>query len=221
MKAEFWLSKWQNNEIGFHLPRPHPWLVNAWPQIQQQFASKTVFVPLCGKTFDIDFLLQQGQNVIGCELSEQAAIEVFYRLGIEPNIMPWQGGFCYQSPRLSIYVGDFFLLSSSELPPIDLTYDRAAIIALPEDMRVKYAQHLVEITNCAPQCLITLEYDQAIMAGPPFSVDEKEVQAHYAKQYEISCVHSADILEHEPKFKQNGLPTLIQGLYLLTPQSKS
>jgi len=154
MKADFWLSKWQKNEIGFHLPKPHPWLVAYLPKFSLSTAS-SVFVPLCGKSLDIDYLLEQGHTVIGNELSEDAVQEVFDRLKLKPNVSTWEGGACYAANKLTIYVGDYFKLKSQHLSTIELVYDRAAMIALPEDMRVQYVQQLNKLCPNAVRYLIT------------------------------------------------------------------
>jgi thiopurine S-methyltransferase len=42
---------------------------------------------------------------------------------------------------------------------------------------------LIELTGAAPQLLVTFEYDQKRLPGPPFSVLEAEVRAHYGATY--------------------------------------
>lgn len=219
MDAEFWLNKWQKNEIGFHLPKPHPWLMACWPELQPTQESVHVFVPLCGKSFDLDFFYSQGYQVIANELSEAAVKDVFQRLKLAPSIRQWQGGVCYQADNLTMYVGDFFQLSSQDIGKVHWVYDRAALIALPMDMRQAYTQHMMQLCPSAQQCLITLDYQQDVMAGPPFALSEKEVQQHYQAAYSIDEIKSANIIEHEPRFAKNGLPELFQRVYRLTPKS--
>lgn len=218
MQAEFWLNKWQKNEIGFHLPKAHGWLVSLWPKVNTGATLQTVFVPLCGKSLDLDFFLEQGHKVIANELSEQAVIDVFERLQLPAEITKWVGGKCYSSDKLSIYVGDFFQLTDKEIRHVDCIYDRAALIALPETMRTQYTQHLLALCPSAKQCLITLDYDQQKMSGPPFALTDAEVNEHYEATHLIQELKSADIIENEPRFKQNGLPELIQRVYQLTPK---
>ena len=45
----------------------------------------SVFVPLCGKTLDMVWLCQQGHTVVGCELSEIAALDFF-----KENSIPYE-----------------------------------------------------------------------------------------------------------------------------------
>lgn len=221
MEAQFWLNKWQKNEIGFHLPKPHPWLVALWPQLSHQQESLHVFLPLCGKSLDIDFFLQLGHQVTANELSDDAVKAVFERLGWQPKMTPWEGGQCYQAHNLTIYAGDFFKLNPTQLSKVQWVYDRAALIALPQDMRGLYTHHLVQVCPSAQQCLITLDYQQTLMQGPPFALSDNEVKQHYQATYAITELKSANIIEHEPRFAQNGLPELFQRVYQLTPKPKA
>jgi thiopurine S-methyltransferase len=56
------------------------------------------------------------------------------------------------------------------LGQVDAIYDRAALIALPYEMRQQYAQHLIQISQ-APQFLISYEYDQGSFEGLRFPLN--------------------------------------------------
>jgi len=223
MELNFWHEKWDKNEIGFHLDGPHPWFVRAVKDLNIT-VGQTVFVPLCGKTHDIDFLLQQDCQVVANELSELAVKALFERLELIPNVSNGLEGLIYQTPSLTVFVGDFFKLTSDELSsvyktPVQWIYDRAALVALPTGMRKQYAASLTQLCPQAKQVLMTLDYDQNLMSGPPFSVDQEEVQQHYAAAYGVKVMHQQDIIEKEPRFKQRGLSAFNQRLYCLTPQA--
>jgi thiopurine S-methyltransferase len=192
MDSEFWLNKWQVKEIGFHQAEANPLLVKYFEALHLNAGSR-VFLPLCGKTLDIAWLLGKGYRVAGAELSEIAVAELFAELGVEPAITEIGGLKHYAANSIDIFVGDIFTLSANVLGPIDAIYDRAALVALPEDMRHRYTNHLKKITNTAPQLLICFEYDQAAMAGPPFCIDAQEVQQHYRDAYDVSCVAKVDV----------------------------
>ena len=76
---------------------------------------------------------------------------------------------------------------------VDAIYDRAALVALPEEMRNRYTAHLMEITDKAPQLLICYEYDQNLMEGPPFSVSNEEINLHYRDSYHLTPIESANV----------------------------
>ncbi|WP_076012348.1 thiopurine S-methyltransferase [Alteromonas abrolhosensis] len=189
MEHSFWHSKWQKNEIGFHEPEGNALLVKYSSFLigddSPSSSSSRIFVPLCGKTRDIGWLLAQGCEVVGAELSEVAIIQLFEELGVEPTVTTTSNGKIYAKDGLAIYVGDIFKLTSSDLGDVKGIYDRAALVALPSPLREQYAAHLMAITQCAPQLIISFEYDQDEMAGPPFSVNEKTVDALYSADYNI------------------------------------
>lgn len=167
-------------------------------------------MPLCGKTLDIGWLLSHGYRVAGVELSEMAIKELFAELGTEPQIVKYGKLKHYGAKDIDIFVGDIFDLSGEMLGKIDAVYDRAALVALPEEMRKRYTSHLMKITDEAPQLLICYEYDQLLMEGPPFSVSDAEVNQHYAKSYDITRVESVNMPDG-PK----GLENVKKSVWLL------
>src|SRR5699024_8207116 len=113
-----------------------------------------LFLPLCGKTLDIHWLLAEGYRVAGAELSSIAVAELFAELGVTPSEMQHGSLSHYQADQIDIFQGDIFELTADLLGPVDAVYDRAALVALPEGLRQQYAQHLVKITHRAPQLLL-------------------------------------------------------------------
>lgn len=91
-------------------------------------------------------------------------------------------------------MGDVFDLSRDDIGSIDVIYDRAALVALPLGMRKKYSQHLMAISQNAPQLLLSFEYDQKRMHGPPFSISSAEVAEHYQDGYSLQLLQSEDIV---------------------------
>lgn len=185
MEPDYWHKRWTSNEIGFHEGVANALLVQHVDALRLS-PHQRVFLPLCGKTRDIPWLLQQGYRVAGAELSPIAAEQLFAELGVVPQIAAMSDLSHYHAPNLDIFVGDIFQLSHALLGRVDSIYDRAALIALPPAMRLRYASHLTAITDTAPQLLITLEYDQQLMDGPPFSVGEEEVRHLYGERYAIT-----------------------------------
>ena len=192
MDKEFWMQRWNDNNIGFHKSEANPVLVQYFEAISLPKGSR-VFVPLCGKTLDIAWLLANGYRVAGAELVEMAIEQLFVELGVEPNISEAGNVKHYSADHIDIFVGNVFDISSTILGPVDAIYDRAALVALPEDMRRRYTAHIMEITAKAPQLLVTYEYDQNVMAGPPFSVTNAEVKHRYGNSYGLTLVKSKDV----------------------------
>lgn len=150
---------------------------------------------------DPDFW-EQGLQVSGVELSEKAVAAFFESQHESPRIEREAGGLCYQGRDIRIWVGDFFSLLPDQLGIVDAIYDRAALVALPPVRRAPYARHLVHLCPQADQLLLTFEYNQDRMDGPPFCVGPEEVEMLYADHYRA---HS---LDHEAL--PGGLKTLTE-----------
>jgi len=192
MNGEFWHQKWAKNEIGFHESKPNPLLLSYFKKLKLIKGSR-VFLPLCGKTLDIGWLLSKGYRVIGAELSRLAIEQLFVQLDVEPEITECGKSIHYSAKNIDIFVGDIFDLSSELIGVVDAVYDRAALVALPEDIRKRYSKHLLDITNAAEQLLITFEYDQSLMGGPPFSINSDEVNRRYKDAYDLSLLASKSV----------------------------
>jgi len=189
MDASFWHDRWAQNQIAFHQSDVNPLLVRHFPKLSLEQGSR-IFVPLCGKTLDIAWLLSKGYQVSGAELSELAIRQLFEQLGVTPQISMHGTMQKFSGSRIDIFVGDIFHLTAEILGPVDSIYDRAALVALPAHMRNRYTHHLMALTDRASQLLITFDYDQSLQAGPPFSVVRDEIDAHYGKNYEIKLAES-------------------------------
>lgn len=192
MEHQFWHERWNENKIAFHQSETHPLLVKYLDRLGLTSAQR-VFVPLCGKTLDMAYLLSRGYRVVGAELVESAVQQFFAELEVEPAIEAIGKLKRYSAPNVDIFVGDIFELSRALLGDVHAVYDRAALVALPADLRRRYTRHLTDITGTAPQFLITFEYDQSKMDGPPFSIPHAEVREHYAADYEVALIESTDL----------------------------
>lgn len=190
MDPDFWHERWQKNLIGFHEGEANTLLVAHFAALHLAKGSR-VFVPLCGKTRDIAWLLSQGLRVAGAELSRMAVEQLFDELAVQADITTVGKMERFSAPGIDIFVGDIFDLTAEMLGPLDASYDRAALVALPAEMRGRYASHLAEITARAPQLLICFAYDQSQMNGPPFSVDAAEVARVYGDQYKLAQLAEA------------------------------
>jgi thiopurine S-methyltransferase len=192
MDASFWHQKWEENDLGFHQSAANRMLVAHLADLSLT-AGDRIFLPLCGKTLDIAWLMSQGYRIAGAELSEVAIGQLFEQLDIAPEISELGKLKRYSADNIDIFVGDFFDVTKAMLGPVAAIYDRAALVALPEDMRRSYRKHLLDITNEAPQLLLTFDYDQKLMEGPPFSINVEDVHQYYQDRYDVSLLGSKDI----------------------------
>lgn len=150
MDASFWHERWESNDIAFHKNEANPLLVRYFDTLSLPKGSR-VFVPLCGMTLDIAWLLSKGYRVVGVELSKIAIEQLFTDLAVEPKVSRIGEVDHYSAADIDIFVGDIFYLSRKVLGPVDAIYDRAALVALPEELRRRYTAHVTAITNKAPQ----------------------------------------------------------------------
>ena len=213
MQPEFWHKKWASNQIGFHLSEVNPYLQRHWPELSMP-ATARVLVPLCGKSLDLAWLAGRGHQVLGVELSEKAIEDFFNEHQIQPQISE-KGAFkVYRSDAIELWCGDFFALTASDVADCVAFYDRAALIALPAPMRERYAAHLQQILPQGVRgVLITLDYDQAQMPGPPFAVGDDEVKRLLGDLWQVQALEERDVLGESWKFLQAGVTRLEERVY--------
>lgn len=211
MKPEYWLERWQGGQIGFHRADANPRLIANHQRALGD--SLRVLVPLCGKSVDLEWLVVRGHDVVGVELSELAAREFFSERGFTPECSI-RGPFVeYRYGGVTILVGDFFAATPELLGYFDGVYDRAAMIALPEEMRARYVSHLPTLLSPkARMLLVTLHYDAP--GGPPFDVSPEEVRKSYP-QARITDLESVDATSETPGPVARGASFVQENVQLL------
>lgn len=215
MDTEFWLQRWREGQIGFHQDRVMPLLQKYWPDLALP-AGCRVLVPLAGKSLDIIWLASQGHRVLAIELSELAVKQFFAENSLTPTTHDSALGRHHTAGNIEMICGDIFGLDAATLASCTGFYDRAALIALPPAMRQRYTAHVYGSlpTHCRG-LLLTVNYAQHQMDGPPFAVDQAEVNALYADRWAIQTLEERDILATEPKFAQRGLTRMNTSVYRL------
>ncbi len=185
MKHEFWLERWEQDQIGFHQAEINRYLSTHWAELGLP-PGDSVFVPLCGKSLDMLWLHEQGHPVLGNELSIKA-VEAFFSENNLPSTVTEESCFTrYATEGLQILAGDFFALTPADLGEIRAVYDRASLIALPSPMRQAYARHMSSLLPVGAHILlVTMEYPPEALEGPPFSVTDEEVHALYDDDFMV------------------------------------
>lgn len=216
MEKEFWLERWEKEEIGFHQNETNPYLSQYWQDLHPAHGSE-VFVPLCGKSLDMLWLRKQGHRVLGVELSPIAVEAFFKENGYTPQHVTGPRFESCEANDILILCGDFFTLEKGDLALVSAVYDRASLVALPPPMRERYARHLVSILPAGTQILlITFDYPQAEMSGPPFAVSVEEVGALYRAHAEVRLLAQLGTLAQNPRFRERGLTRMQENIFLLT-----
>lgn len=212
MEPAFWQQRWADNQIGFHQAQVNPYLQKYWPTLGLVPGSR-VLVPLCGKSLDLAWLAGQGHRVLGVELSRRAVEAFFREHGLQADVGQ-RGAFeVWRSGDVELWCGDIFALQAEDIGDCAGLYDRAAVIALPSQMRGAYMQLLSGLlpTSCQG-VVVTLDYDQALLGGPPFSVGDQELRQGFAG-WQVDELEVVEVIEESPKFLQAGVSSLLERVY--------
>jgi len=211
MEPAFWHKRWADNQIGFHQAQVNPYLQAHWPALGLEPGSR-VLVPLCGKSLDLAWLAGQGHRVMGVELSRRAVEDFFAEHGLTAQVAQ-RGAFeVWSSGDVELWCGDMFALRAEDVAGCTRLYDRAALIALPLEMRKRYLALLGELLPACKGLLVTLDYDQALIDGPPFSVADDEVRAGLVG-WQVEVLDAPEIIGESPKFQKAGVPSLVERVY--------
>ena len=208
-----WESRWQLDRIGFHLKEVNPYLVRFYDQLLHQNPDR-VFVPLCGKTLDLCWLTTKTKKVIGVELVSMAVQDFFAENNIDYLIQQDETLQKFSSKSIDIYLGDFFELNPEQTSSFKAIYDRASIVAIEKPERMAYVDHLISFLDTAGRILlITLEYNQNQMEGPPYSVPAEETESLFAPWGSLKLLETCDILDD--RFRNKGLTRLLEHVFLI------
>lgn len=218
MRINFWIKTWGKSNIGFHLADFHPALDKYWPELE---AGTSVLVPLCGKSRDLLWLENRGLDVIGVEFVESAVLDFFRenKLAWEEKVQYGHKCFIACGRNIRIFVSDFIRFAEDyNGEAINTLYDRAALVALPEDMRGEYVAACDKLLIPSPQgLLVTLAYEPIAMEGPPFSVETVEVERLWKGR--MVLVEQLDMLSSMPRAIASGVRRLDEHLWLFRPLS--
>jgi thiopurine S-methyltransferase len=218
MHRDFWHERWHTGQIGFHQSTVHPFLGRWWPRLGLPPGSR-VYVPLCGKSLDMTWLAERGHAVVGSELSPIAIGDFFTERGLRPARAAVDGFVRHAAGPYEILEGDALLLAPEVLGPVAAAYDRAALVALPPEMRVTYAATMARLLPRGTRMLaVAFEYPQELRGGPPFSVEAEEVRDLFEPEFAVEQVERLDVLAENPKFAELGMPALWETAFVLERQ---
>jgi thiopurine S-methyltransferase len=207
-----WAERWQSGQIAFHQGVPNTLLVEHHARIA---GDRRVYVPLCGKAVDLVWLRDQGHDVSGAELVPLAIQQLFEEQKLLPTTTT-RGSFrVHITPRLAILEGDALQVDVDVLGAVDAVYDRAALVALDPPIREAYVESLMRVLRPGGHVLLlTFDYDQSKMAGPPWAVSVDEVHRLFGATCTIELLGS----RHEPpgpKLVAAGVDDVVEAVFLL------
>ena len=216
MQPDFWHDRWRTAQIGFHRSSVDDNLIRHWRGLQLPKAAR-VLVPLCGKSLDLLWLRDQGHAVAGIELSDIALQSFFLENGVAARRRALPHFDLYEAENLECFRGDLFELTPERLGKVAAVYDRASLVSWAPEQRDRYVEHLSALTAKDTQTLlVSLEYPQFEMKGPPFSVDSAEVHRLYSRLHSIQELARSDVLGNEPRMRARGLSSLMEVCYRIT-----
>ncbi len=215
MDPSFWQQRWHEGQIGFHQQRVTPLLEQYWDATGVESGAR-VFVPLAGKSLDLLWLAARGHRVLAAELSPLAVDQFFAENGLTPTLRESHHGVHHLAGEIEVICGDVFALDAAALAGCAGVYDRAALIALPPDMRRRYVTQVYgRLPAGCRGLLVTLDYPQQQKAGPPFSVGADEVRALFEPAWNVEVLERSDILASQPGFAAEGVTELHTAAYRL------
>jgi len=210
-----WLEFWANNETNWHSDVVTQELEKYLGLLKLE-SGDTVFVPLCGKSLDMIYMLNRGFSVIGVEVSEIGIKQFFHENGLDFTISQVGEFNLYSAKNIEIYCGDFFSLTSKHLCGVKAVFDRKSLIALDRNLRQKYVKHLNDIISLGVRILlITLHYPKHQMSGPPFSVDKSEVESLFSMAFNYQELKPFQDIENGLKLARSGVDYIENAAYCL------
>jgi thiopurine S-methyltransferase len=218
MSNQQWKSKWKRDDIAFHQSEFNPLLSLFWPTLGL-VRGDTVLVPLCGKSLDMNWLLEKGYKVIGIELSNIAIQAFFAGRGVTPSRKRHGRFIRWSQGDVEIWCGDLFDLSLDDLKEINALYDCAALTALPAEVRAQYVRHLGGLLpDSTPILLMTTESAEETedIKILPYEIDG-EVASLYQSQYRVELLHGQQCLKIDPEYPYEPASMLEEKVYRMTP----
>jgi thiopurine S-methyltransferase len=212
---EFWLSRWEENDIGWHHEEFNPHLLGFWHNLEIP-AGARILVPLSGKSRDMVWLAEHDYRILGVEISPIAVSSFFAERGLEPRVTEGERFSRWQAGDYDMLCGDLFLLQKEDLREINAVYDRASLVALNRDQREAYAGLLAQLlpSGCAV-LLVAMDYPQHEMQGPPYCVTEQEVKEIFGADFHIDLLDSLDLIKNSDRYQNRGLSRMSEQIYRL------
>jgi thiopurine S-methyltransferase len=211
-RVEFWNTRWEQGRTAFHQAEPTAFLVK---YAERLAGRRRVLVPLCGKSHDLAWLAQHGHDVVGVESSPVAVKSFFAERGVEAAVAPIAGGERWEAGGVAIHCGDFFEVDCG--PPADAAFDRAALVALPPPTQERYVDRVLSLlVPGAPILLVTFEYEQREMSGPPFAVHPADVERLFAGRARVEHLERVELGDEAAHLRARGVSSFWETAWVIT-----
>lgn len=193
----YWAKRWVESRTGWHMDAINPILIKYLEVLTgsseksssfiEANSKKKIFVPLCGKTKDLGYLLSLGYQVFSIEGVLQAIQELDKENNFQLSFDENESIYGTSDGKLKIFFGDLFKCPIEKWGPFDFIWDRGSLIAMDYSARgeyIKFMQKSVQDSNgkFVPfrYLLEVVDYDRTKFPGPPRPVEENEVIELYS-----------------------------------------
>jgi thiopurine S-methyltransferase len=144
----FWEKRYESNSLEWHIDDVHPQLRKYLSLLApSEGRKKKFFLPLCGKTKDICYLLSLGHEVFGVDCVKLAIDQLNEENNLGLKFDSEESLFYSDDRKLQILVGDFFTFPIEKWGPFDCVWDRGSFIAIDYPLRDPYIKVLQRSVN--------------------------------------------------------------------------
>lgn len=216
MEHAEWLERWRAGRTPFHMNQVNPWLVRFAHRLDLG-PDRRVLVPLCGKTLDLEYLARQGGSIFGVDLAEEALRQFLAGQQREATRqVRGEATFLLAEP-FTLVAADILTLTPEQMGRFHAIWDRAALVAMPSTCRATYMRMLVSGLQPGGRILlVSMEYDTALMDGPPFSVSAQEIEDLLGNSEQVELLAEQEVDADEPIRLNHDLPWAKESVYLIT-----
>ncbi|ELT88821.1 hypothetical protein CAPTEDRAFT_201073 [Capitella teleta] len=177
-----------------------------------------IFLPLCGKSLDIQFLRSKGHKIVGVEFAEMPIRAFLEEHSIEYELadMPSIEGQVFKAldGSLKIYQCDIFKFDASAEDLFDAVWDRGAFGAINHHQREQYVDLLKMILKPDSKILLnTFNYDQREYSGPPHCLLDEDIQRLFGDFFTIENCEPLDEMNDAKRMR--GMTRFLQETRLL------
>ncbi|XP_029834896.2 probable thiopurine S-methyltransferase [Ixodes scapularis] len=188
---DYWSNRWETGNTPWNRPDIHPLLTAHENEVLANKRDAQVFIPLCGKAKEVKWFYDRGHRVAGLEYVEKTARQFF-----EENKLPYEEATCpvinckilqTVDKRLRIFVCSVFDLKKESVGPVDIIWDRGALVAVNKEDRSRYISVMRPLMS--PDCtyiLISVVHDDDSYTGFPTSIPDDTVRELFGKEMKIT-----------------------------------
>ncbi|XP_068228285.1 thiopurine S-methyltransferase-like isoform X3 [Palaemon carinicauda] len=177
-----------------------------------------ILLPLCGKTPDLRWLYERGNEVVGIEGVEKLVSEFFEAHDdLTHTVEDCSFGKLYKTSdnRLKVYVCDVTKVPSDTLGPFDAVFDWGAFTAIHEDNRQKYVDIITGMLKPDYRYFVEVCHDgPSDMTSGPSNVTLRDLKLNFGPNRQLRFLETRDIA------KEWGVDALFNSFVIVTASEK-